>query len=450
MPPRARTLAAVTAVGLVGVVALILLNAFFVAVEFALVAVDRTKVGVAAQEGVRGAATAAWVLERLNLHLSGAQFGITVCSLGLGVLAEPVVAPLFEPLLGRWVAGPRALAWSVLVALVLTTAVQMVVGELVPKSVAVASPLPSTLRLAAPIRWFTVVVGPVVRACNRVADRVVRAFGMEPTEEIVGTRNREELQHLVRSSTDAALDELLDPEDAELLHRTFRFEEKRADEALTPRTAVHWLPEDGTVGDLIDAAASTGCSRFPVCRRDLDDVVGVVHAKDVLTVDPAARRTTPLATLVREVAFIPESKRLPELFEQLTSEAGQFAVVLNEYGGTAGIITVEDLVEEIVGEIDDEYDAPAARPRRDRSGGTVLSGQLHPHEVEEQSGGLVLPDGEFETLAGFVLDQLGRLATVGDVVHHDGWTLTVSRLDRRRIDRVRVVPPAGHDRAGRR
>jgi len=435
----------VTAVGLFGVVALILFNAFFVAVEFALVAVDRTKVGLAAEQGVRGAATAAWVLERLNLHLSGAQFGITVCSLGLGVLAEPVVAPLFEPLFGNWFSGTRSVGWSVLTALVVTTAIQMVVGELVPKSVAVASPMPSTLRLATPIRWFTVVVGPVVRACNRVADRVVRAFGMEPTEEIVGTRNREELQHLVRSSTDAALEELLDPEDAELLHRTFRFEEKRADEALTPRTAVHWLPEDGTVGDLIDVAAATGYSRFPVCRRDIDDVVGVVHAKDVLTVAPASRRNTSLSTLVREVAFIPESKRLPELFEQLTAEAGQFAVVLDEYGGTAGIITVEDLVEEIVGEIDDEYDAPAARPGKDLAGATVLSGQLHLDEVEVQSGGLALPDGEYETLAGFVLDRLGRLATLGDVVEHDGWTLSVSRLDRHRIDRVRVVPPPAGD-----
>ena len=437
-----------TAVGLFGVVALILFNAFFVAVEFALVAVDRTKVGLAAEQGVRGAATAAWVLERLNLHLSGAQFGITVCSLGLGVLAAPVVAPLFEPLFGNWFSGTRAVGWSVFTALVLTTAVQMVVGELVPKSVAVASPMPSTLRLAGPIRWFTVVVGPVVRACNRVADRVVRAFGMEPTEEIVGTRNREELQHLVRSSTDAALEELLDPEDAELLHRTFRFEGKRAEEALTPRTAVRWLPEDGTVGDLIDVAAATGYSRFPVCRRDIDDVVGVVHAKDVLTVDPSSRRNTPLSTLVREVAFIPESKRLPELFEQLTAEAGQFAVVLDEYGGTAGIITVEDLVEEIVGEIDDEYDAPAARPGKDLAGATVLSGQLHLDEVEEQSGGLALPDGEYETLAGFVLDRLGRLATLGDVVEFDGWMLSVSRLDRHRIDRVRVVPPPAGNQGG--
>ena len=437
-----------SAVGLAGVVVLILLNAFFVAVEFALVAVDRTKVAMAAQDGVRGAATALGVLERLNLHLSGAQFGITICSLGLGVLAEPVVAPLFEPLVGRWATGPRALGWSVAAALVLTTAVQMVVGELVPKSVAVASPMPATLRLSAPIRAFTWVVGPVVRACNRLADRVVRACGLEPAEELTGTRSREELQHLVRSSTDASLDERLDPEDAELIHRTFRFEEKRVDEALTPRTAVQWLPVDGTVGDLVDAAVATGFSRFPVCRRDLDDVVGVVRAKDVLTVDPALRRTAPLSDLVQEVPFVPESKGLPELFEQLTSGGGQFAVVLDEYGGTAGIITVEDLVEEIVGEIDDEYDAPTARPRRDRAGGVVLSGQLHPDEVEDQCG-LVLPDGEFETLAGFVLDRLGRLATVGDVVEHEGWTLSVARLDRLRIDKVRVLPPTGWTRGPR-
>ncbi|MFM7069824.1 MAG: hemolysin family protein, partial [Actinomycetes bacterium] len=325
------------AIGLTAVVLLIICNAFFVAVEFALVAVDRTQVEMQQESGARGASVAVGVLRKLNLHLSGAQFGITLCSLGLGVLAEPVVAPLFEPLLGRAVSESRITGWSVAVALLLTTSVQMVVGELIPKSLAVSKPLTATLRLAGPIRWFTVVVGPVVRACNRVAESLVRGVGITPTEELSATRSREELWHLVRSSGEHGT---IEKEEAAMLHRTFRFEEKTAADALTPRAAVRWLPVDATVGDLIDAADATGWSRFPLCRRDLDDVIGVVHAKDVLRVEAGRRRDEPLEPLRRDVAFVPESKSLPALFGQLQSQAGQFAVVVDEYGGTAGIITM--------------------------------------------------------------------------------------------------------------
>lgn len=431
----------VIAVGVVGVVLLVLLNAVFVAAEFALVAVERAAVEIRAADGDRRAGRTLEVLRRLNLHLSGAQFGITVCSLGLGVLAEPVVAPLFEPLLGRWLTTARSVPLSVLVALLVTTFVQMVVGELVPKSVAVSRPLAAADALAGPIRAFTFVVGPVVRGCNRVADAIVRLLGSEPTEELAVVRSREELRDLVASSAAHAT---LDREDSALLARTFRFEDKTAADALTPRVDVRWLPEGATSGDLLDLSAETGLSRFPVCRRSVDDVVAVLDVRAVLrsSSPPDGRRTIPLVDLYSEVVRVPESKRLPDLFAAMQSELGEFVVVVDEYGGTAGVITLEDIVEEVVGEIDDEHDPLRLRPRPDASGRIVLSGQLHPDEVQEACG-LELPEGEYETLAGFVLDRLGRIPSVGDAVHHDGWTLTVARMARRRVDRVRVQRPDG-------
>ncbi len=428
----------VIAVGLIGVVALVLLNAFFVAAEFALVAVDRTQVQTRAAGGDKSAQNASNLLGHLNFHLSGAQFGITLCSLGLGILAEPVIAPLFEPLLGRWMSGPRALGWSVAVALLVTTAVQMVVGELVPKSVAVSQPLRSVTLLATPIRWFTTAVGPVIRFCNGIAERLVRSVGVELQEEFDAVRNREELRYLVKSSH---AEGSLRDHDAALLQRTFRFQEKTAAEALTPRTSVQWIAQTAVIPELLELSQRTGLSRFPVCRRDLDEVVGVISVKYVLSVAAEDRATFEVSRLMRKPLFVPETVRLPVLFAEMQTKAEGLAIVFDEYGGTAGVIALEDLIEEVVGEIDDEYDLPVVPSAVDRLGHTVVSGQLHPDEVREACG-FEVPEGEFDTLAGFLLNQLGRIPSVGDSVAYDGWTLSVARMDRRRVDRVRVVPPS--------
>jgi CBS domain containing-hemolysin-like protein len=234
----------------------------------------------------------------------------------------------------------------------------------------------------------------------------------------------------------------LDQQAADLLDRSFRFREKHAADAMTPRPAVRALPLDATTADLLAASDDTGLSRFPVHREELDDVVGVVHVKDVLGLPPERRSAEPLARLVRPVLMVPESRDLGSLMVEMQDEDGQFAVVLDEYGSVAGIITLEDLVEEIVGDIADEHDPQmAVPPVRTWAGAHLLSGRLHHDEVETACG-FDVPEGEYETLAGFVLDRLGRIPEVGDGFTHDGWSLEVTEMDGHRVATVSLVAPA--------
>ena len=426
--------------GLLLALALILANAFFVAAEFALVAVDRTRLGFEAEEGSRAARAAEKLLSRLSFNLSGAQLGITITSLALGLLAQPVVAELIEPAVAGVVGDASALAISVVVALLATTVVQMVVGELVPKSVAVAKPLETTLRLAPAYRIYALLFRPVIAVCNTSANKLLQLVGVEPTEELSEVRSREELRRLVRTSEEGGT---IRAPTADLLERTFRFGNKTAADALTPRVEVQALPLDSEVGDLIDVSVRTGISRFPVHGGDLDNLLGVVHVKEVLALDRENRRSTPLSELLRPVEMVPETKLLDELLEDLQGAAAHLAVVLDEYGGTAGIITVEDLVEEIVGPIVDEHDTEAAPPARAWRGAHLLSGRLHPDEVRDACE-FEMPEGAYETLAGFVLDRLGRIPQVGESFVHDGWRIAVAEMDGHRVSMVRMVaPPPG-------
>ena len=429
-----------TALGLLGLLALIAANAFFVAAEFAYVAVDRTQVDLEAEKGLRPARLAAGILRRLSFHLSGAQLGITIASLGVGVLIEPAVAPLFEPVFGSFLSERSAEVWSVVLALLVATVVQMVVGELVPKSVAVARPLSVSMRVAVPFRAFVLVFRPIISACNGAANALLRLVHVEPIDELSSVRSRKELQSIVRSSEAGGT---LRHQTATLLDRTFRFGEKTAADALTPRMAVRSLPFDGLVGDLLVASEATGLSRFPVVRdHDLDEVVGVVHVKDILGLPPANRRDEPLTAILRPVLMVPETKDLEDLMVELQDEGGQFAIVLDEYGSLAGIVTLEDLVEEIVGDIADEYDPASSLPRTRLWGGAhLLSGRLHPDEVREACD-LEMPEGAYDTLAGFVMDRLGRIPVVGDEFLWDGWRLGVVEMDGRRVATVRLVAPS--------
>lgn len=427
-------------IGLAGVIALIAANALFVAVEFALVAVDRSQVSLAVDGGSRTARLVDGLLHHLSFNLSGAQLGITLCSLGLGVLTEPVVAPLLEPLFGS-LSGRSAVAASVAAALALTTVVQMVAGELIPKGVAVSRPLPTALATVAPFRVFVSVARPVVAVCDASADGLLRLVGVQPAEELSTVRSREELHRLVRTSQEGGT--LVD-QAALLLDRSFRFRQKSAADALTPRMQIEALPVEGTTGDLLDRSEATGLSRFPLTDGDLDQIVGVVHVKDVLGIAEPRRRDTPLGDIARPVVMVPESLELGELLVRLQEASGQFAVVLDEYGATAGIITLEDLVEEIVGDISDEYDPPASEPLVRRwAGAHLLSGRLHPDEVDDACG-FEMPEGPYETLAGFVLDRLGSIPAVGDGFTEHGWSVEVSEMEGHRVAVVRLVaPPPG-------
>jgi CBS domain containing-hemolysin-like protein len=418
-------------------------NGFFVAAEFALVTVDRSRVETDLDAGRRSARIADSLLHHLSFHLSGAQLGITVTSLLIGLLAEPAIATLIEPAL-RPIIGERAVtAVSLAIAIGIATIVQMIVGELIPKGLAIARPETTTYLLAPAIRIYGLVFGPLIRVLNGAANRTVRLLGVEPTEELSHVRTLAELQVLVSASSEGGT---LADSASRLLTRSIRFEGKSAEDVLVPRTAVKALQRDDTVDALVELSTSSGHSRFLVYGSDLDDVLGTVHVRSVHGVPRDRRSSTRVSTLLRPVLAVPESRDLGDVLIDLRRASTHLAVVVDEYGGTAGIITLEDVLEEIVGEIVDEHD-----PRRPvatiphRLGEWILPGSLHPDEVADQTG-CVIPEGEYETLAGFVLDRLGHIPGIGATTTCADWRFEVVEMDRSRISQVRLSAPGSSER----
>jgi CBS domain containing-hemolysin-like protein len=355
-----------------------------------------------------------------------------VCSLVLGFIAEPSVATLLEPLFGRGA--------SVVLALVIVTVLSMVLAELIPKNVAIAKAESTSMSLARPFLAYVTVFGPIIKVLNRAVNGAVRRLGIEPREELSSVRSLEELELLIRSSGEEGT---LDPDALTLLNRALRFNDKTAADALVPRLSVRYVHPDDPLSALVAVSQETGFSRFPVCRADLDDVVGVVHVKDVTGVPYERRSTAVVAEVMTDAFVVPETRDLADVLEDLRT-GSHLAIVVDEYGGTAGVITLEDVVEELVGDIADEYDP--AEPRLTAvlpAGSFELPGTLHPDEVEDACG-LVLPDGDYETLAGFVLDRLDRIPNAGDRLVHEGWTIEVAAMDRRRIAMLRLTAPERH------
>jgi CBS domain containing-hemolysin-like protein len=432
--------------GLVAVFFLIIANGFFVAAEFALVAVDRAKVENDVEAGRRRARVAKGLLARLSFHLSGAQLGITVTSLLIGFLAEPAIAELLHPVLEPLLGSTAMIGVSLVIAIFLATVVQMIVGELVPKGLAMARPETTVYYLGPLVRMYGIIFGPLIRMLNGAANRTVRMLGVEPTEELSHVRTLSEMQILVSASSRGGV---LDDSASQLLTRSIRFEGKSAEDVLVPRTAVTALQSSDTVDALVEASVSTGHSRFLVYGEDLDDIVGTVHVRAVHAVPRAQRSTTLVSSLMRPMLELPESRDLADVLRDLRRARTHLAVVVDEYGGTAGIITLEDILEEIVGEIGDEHDrrmpSTVVPGRRNE---WSLPGGLHPDEVADQVG-CVIPEGEYETFAGFLLDQLGHLPNVGEKVLWGDWSFEVAELDRRRISlvTVRVAMPDAADGA---
>jgi CBS domain containing-hemolysin-like protein len=392
-----------------------------------------------AAAGDKRARIASAALRRLSFHLSAAQLGVTVTSLVLGFVAEPTVADAIDGVVPTHAA-------SVVVALVLVTVVTMVIGELIPKRVVIGRPLPSLLRVSAVLRVYAVLLGPLIRVLNRSADWSVRRIGIEPREELRSVRTLEELELLIRSSGEEGT---LEPEAFELLTRTIRFAHKTAGDALVPRVDMAVLPRDASVADLVQRSVESGFSRLPVIGDDIDDVLGLAHVKDALRVEPDRRASTPVTDLVTDALVVPEGIDLESLLTTMRERGTQMAVVADEHGGVDGIVTLEDLLEEIVGEIEDEHDLPSApRTTSLAEGVHVLEGTTHLDDVEEAAG-LHLPDGPYETLAGFILDRLGHLPAAGERVDHGGWVLEVLEMDRRRIAAVRLTAPPRRGRDDR-
>jgi CBS domain containing-hemolysin-like protein len=353
----------------------------------------------------------------------------------VGFIAEPTVADALEPLVEGVVGEERASGVSIVVALVLATLVSMVVGELVPKSLAIARPRATAYALAPPMVLITRILGPLIKLLNGAANWTVRRLGIEPQEELRSVRSLEELELLIRASGEEGT---LEPEALTLLTRSIRFGEKDAAAALIPRRSVQTVSVDDTVAALAERAVATGHSRFSVVGVDLDDVRGVVHAKDVYRVPYEERAERSIESITVPAFVVPETRDLADLLADLRRMGAHLAVVVDEHGGTAWIITLEDVLEEIVGEIDDEHDRPTPKLTRvQRPGEWLLDGTLHPDEVFDACG-FSVPEGDYETLAGFVLTRLGRIPEPGESFDHDDWLVEVVELDGRRVATVRL------------
>ena len=416
--------------GLVAIGVLLVANAFFVAAEFSLVAVERARIDAASEAGEKSARRVRRLQESLTRHLSGAQFGITLAALLLGFVAEPTVARILS-------GDAHATGASVALAIGMATVLHLVVAEQVPKYVALAIPERTALALAPAITAYGVATRLLVDLLNWTANAIVRFLGVEPKGQIQASRTLDELEDLIETSAD---DGSIDPDEATLLRRSIRFADKTAADALVPRVAIEALQRDEPATALVQLSLDSGHSRFPVYGVDLDDIVGVVHVKSLYGRPAAERGRVPVADLMHEVLAVPETRELEDVLADMRVRRNQLAVVVDEHGGTAGIITLEDILEEILGEIGDETDRVEVRTRSEAQGSTVVSGRLNLDEVEEATGFRV-PEGPYETLAGFVVARMGYLPEVSDMVVFDGWRIEVVAVDGHRVATLRVVAP---------
>lgn len=425
-----------TVLGIAAVVLLISANAFFVAVEFALVVVDRGRVNIDAGAGKRPWPTVQKLINNLSFNLSGAQFGITVTSLLIGYIGEELASVLLAPLLRPVIGSAADGTLSIVLMFMLATSAQLVFGELVPKNIAIADPPRILRRYAGAAALYGTVAGPLIKALNGTAEWLGRKVGIEPREELHAITTIEQLEHVIRSS---GKEGTLDPLDVTLLTRTIRFGDKTAADALVPRVELDCIGIEKSVADLVTASVTTGHSRFPVIGNDLDDVRGIANVKAVHRIPLAERQTTPVSALMADPFVVPETRDLESILREMRASRSQVAVVVDEHGGNSGIVTVEDIVEEIVGEIEDEHDPePDQLLIVEERGSLMLAGSMHPDEVGEACGFRV-PTGDYETLAGFALDQLQRIPSQGELFEWDGWVLEVAEMDRWRIAAVRLT-----------
>lgn len=432
------TEALLSVAGLAGVALLTLGTAICVAGEFSLAALERSQVdNDVRQTGDRRSRWVQRAHRTLSFQLSGAQVGITITTVITGYMAEPAIGTLIEPVLHGLGLPPKATTPVALtIAILLANLLSMVFGELVPKNMAISRPLPTARTVAGLLAAFSRAFRWLINPLNNTANWILRRMGIEPADELASARTPQELGSLVRSS---AAHGTLDPGTAGLLDRSLRFRERNASELMTPRVQVAALRADANVMDLIELARSTGFSRFPVHGGDLDDVRGVVHVKQAFGVPVAQRTTTRMSGLVRPAQTVPETLAGDVLLERLRGSGLQVALVVDEYGGTAGLVTLEDVVEEIVGDVRDEHDRSEVNPVRSLGRNSwMASGLLRADEVAEATG-FRMPEGDHETLAGLVLSRLGRIPVVGDEVRIDGWRITVMRMDRRRVAELRVA-----------
>jgi len=429
---------------LIAVVVLLAANAFFVAAEFALVAVRRTRIEAMIRRGDRKAKTVQKALQDLYRQLSAAQLGITVASILLGYVAEDTVAHLFR----EWFASlPPALSFltrggiASIVAVAIISFLHVVFGEQAPKAWAITYPEGTSRWVAAPLIFFSWITRPFTDLLNWSANLTVRLMGIKSTNpEHDRVHSPEEIRMLVQQSRKTGG---LGAADARMLEGVFEFSEKSARDVMTPRTDMKALPAGLTLAEAADEVAAAGRSRYPVYGESLDDIVGTVHAKDILRGLRAANAAT-LKDIARPAFFVPGTREVEDVLTDMKRQKVHLAIVLDEFGGTAGLVTMEDLLEEIVGPIYDEYDRPAAPSPKGAAGagGTpVIDGGTEIRDVNRQFG-LNLDDSDYTTIGGLLFGTLGRLPKVGDRVTVSGASFEIVEMDGRRVGKARVWPAA--------
>jgi CBS domain containing-hemolysin-like protein len=420
--------------------ALLVANGFFVGAEFALIAARRTRIEELAEAGDRRAVTALASIRELSLMLAGAQLGITMASLGLGFVAEPAIADLLETAIGNLMEIPEGLLHSIsfVMGLSIVVFLHMVVGEMAPKNIAIAKPEASALWLAIPTRMYVNLFRPVIRALNALANAGLRLLRVEPVDEMSSVHTSREINQMI---SEAAQEGTLGKFEERLLSGAIELGERDAASAMIPRTDMTAISLSMTPSQIEGLVVDTGYTRFPVYQRDPDEITGFVHTKDLLGV-PDGRRDRPLdAGLVRKMLVVPESRKLRPLLIDMRRERSHMALVIDEHGGTAGIVTLEDVLEELVGEIRDEYDVGELGVERLADKRYLVPGNLRIDEASNYLG-VELPEGEYETVSGFMMDRLGRIPKRRDVVEHNGWRLRVRNMHRRKVVQV-LIEPAG-------
>lgn len=429
------------ALRLVAVLLLVAANALFVAAEFSLVAARRTRIEALIRRGDRRAQVALAVMHNITRYISGTQLGITLTSLGLGWVGEPALA---EPLGRLFAALPPVVSAAathgaaVTLAFVLITFLHVVLGELVPKGLALLYPETLGLWLARPLTLFTTVTNPFIWLLNSSATGLLRVFGARPMSERERVHSPEEILMLVEQSRRTGH---LGPQDARMIEGVFEFSEKNARDVMTPRTQMVALPLSLSISEAADRVAAAGRSRYPVYKESLDDIIGTVHAKDILRAIRSGGDPT-LQTILRPPLLVPGTREVEDVLADMKRQKIHLAIVLDEYGGTAGLVTMEDLLEEIVGQIYDEYDRTEPSGRPSVAGAVpVISGSMEVADVNRVYG-LQIDVTDYTTIGGVVFGALGRLPKPGDKVELSGATFEVMEMDGRRVGKVRITRPA--------
>lgn len=422
---------------LLSLVLLLILNGFFVAAEFAFTAASRHQ--LEARPG-RAARAAVASIDELSFTLAGAQLGITIASLLLGAVAEPAVASLIEAGVGSFIEIPESVLHPVAfaVSLLIVVFLHMVIGEMAPKNIAIADPERSSIIMAIPFRAYSTVFRPVIWVLNGLANLGLRSFGIDP-DDVGEAHTADDLASMITAGRREGVVE-------EFAHRLLTgaidLGDLEATDVMVPRPDVVAVSAGASATDLEETFTTHGYSRVPLYGEDLDDLLGFAHMKDLLALSPEQMQQSLPERLVRPLLFVPESVRIDRLLEEMRRERNHLAAVIDEHGGTAGIVTMEDIVEEVVGEIRDEHDTEAEGIRRISPTRWLVDASLRPGEVRRHCD-VELPDGEYDTLSGLVMEKVGRIPAVGDRVDGKDWTLRVRTMQGRRVGKVDLMARRG-------